>query len=330
MRVIIPPLPTIISIYLTKNSSLAVPSASRSLVQIFTGTVLSITGQHRGLSSSTMAVYLSTSLNHGSSRDDSLQRGASRCWNDDCARQHASPSARRVSRREPMCARSGGDARAARLHVGWFGWARAHLFAVPLSTVLNDPDRRRARAQSPRSFLDSCSSTRNVERHLTRGCLSRRRRGGQAATEVAPAWSFIHRPFCLQHGSTSILAERWRGRPVLCVACLRHRMAFVLDARGATSARCIFSVVLPSHFVLLHGASCSDGRWSTLIVGGMLVTIVWQLLASSVSAPDRVMLALGRALAECRRFRLCRRSTSSSCARGTEVMVGVVKGVRRR
>jgi general L-amino acid transport system permease protein len=61
MRVIIPPL-TNQYLNLTKNSSLAVAIGYPDLVQIFTGTVLNITGQAIEVVVITMAVYLSFSL----------------------------------------------------------------------------------------------------------------------------------------------------------------------------------------------------------------------------------------------------------------------------
>ena len=61
MRVIIPPL-TSQYLNLTKNSSLAVAIGYPDLVQIFTGTVLNITGQAVEVVVITMAVYLSFSL----------------------------------------------------------------------------------------------------------------------------------------------------------------------------------------------------------------------------------------------------------------------------
>ncbi len=61
MRVIIPPL-TNQYLNLTKNSSLAVAIGYPDLVQIFTGTVLNITGQAIEVVVITMAVYLSLSL----------------------------------------------------------------------------------------------------------------------------------------------------------------------------------------------------------------------------------------------------------------------------
>jgi general L-amino acid transport system permease protein len=61
MRVIIPPL-TNQYLNLTKNSSLAVAIGYPDLVQIFTGTVLNITGQAVEVVVITMAVYLSFSL----------------------------------------------------------------------------------------------------------------------------------------------------------------------------------------------------------------------------------------------------------------------------
>jgi general L-amino acid transport system permease protein len=61
MRVIIPPL-TNQYLNLTKNSSLAVAIGYPDLVQIFTGTVLNITGQAVEVVVITMAVYLSISL----------------------------------------------------------------------------------------------------------------------------------------------------------------------------------------------------------------------------------------------------------------------------
>jgi general L-amino acid transport system permease protein len=61
MRVIIPPL-TNQYLNLTKNSSLAVAVGYPDLVQIFTGTVLNITGQAVEVVVITMAVYLSFSL----------------------------------------------------------------------------------------------------------------------------------------------------------------------------------------------------------------------------------------------------------------------------
>ena len=61
MRVIIPPL-TSQYLNLTKNSSLAVAIGYPDLVQIFTGTVLNITGQAIEVVVITMAVYLSFSL----------------------------------------------------------------------------------------------------------------------------------------------------------------------------------------------------------------------------------------------------------------------------
>ncbi len=61
MRVIIPPL-TNQYLNLTKNSSLAVAIGYPDLVQIFTGTVLNITGQAIEVVVITMAVYLSISL----------------------------------------------------------------------------------------------------------------------------------------------------------------------------------------------------------------------------------------------------------------------------
>ena len=61
MRVIIPPL-TNQYLNLTKNSSLAVAIGYPDLVQIFTGTVLNITGQAVEVVVITMAVYLTFSL----------------------------------------------------------------------------------------------------------------------------------------------------------------------------------------------------------------------------------------------------------------------------
>jgi general L-amino acid transport system permease protein len=61
MRVIIPPL-TNQYLNLTKNSSLAVAIGYPDLVQIFTGTVLNITGQAVEVVFITMAVYLGFSL----------------------------------------------------------------------------------------------------------------------------------------------------------------------------------------------------------------------------------------------------------------------------
>jgi general L-amino acid transport system permease protein len=61
MRVIIPPL-TNQYLNLTKNSSLAVAIGYPDLVQIFTGTVLNITGQAIEVVVITMAVYLTFSL----------------------------------------------------------------------------------------------------------------------------------------------------------------------------------------------------------------------------------------------------------------------------
>jgi general L-amino acid transport system permease protein len=61
MRVIIPPL-TNQYLNLTKNSSLAVAIGYPDLVQIFTGTVLNITGQAIEVVVITMAVYLALSL----------------------------------------------------------------------------------------------------------------------------------------------------------------------------------------------------------------------------------------------------------------------------
>jgi general L-amino acid transport system permease protein len=61
MRVIIPPL-TSQYLNLIKNSSLAVAIGYPDLVQIFTGTVLNITGQAVEVVAITMAVYLSISL----------------------------------------------------------------------------------------------------------------------------------------------------------------------------------------------------------------------------------------------------------------------------
>src|SRR5262249_18551255 len=61
MRVIIPPL-TSQYLNLTKNSSLAVAIGYPDLVQIFTGTVLNITGQAVEVVVVTMAVDLSFSL----------------------------------------------------------------------------------------------------------------------------------------------------------------------------------------------------------------------------------------------------------------------------
>ena len=61
MRVIIPPL-TNQYLNLTKNSSLAVAIGYPDLVQIFTGTVLNMTGQAIEIVVITMAVYLTFSL----------------------------------------------------------------------------------------------------------------------------------------------------------------------------------------------------------------------------------------------------------------------------
>jgi general L-amino acid transport system permease protein len=61
MRVIVPPL-TSQYLNLTKNSSLAVAIGYPDLVQIFTGTILNITGQAVEIVVVTMAVYLSISL----------------------------------------------------------------------------------------------------------------------------------------------------------------------------------------------------------------------------------------------------------------------------
>jgi general L-amino acid transport system permease protein len=61
MRVIVPPL-TSQYLNLTKNSSLAVAIGYPDLVQVFTGSVLNITGQAVEVVAITMAVYLSISL----------------------------------------------------------------------------------------------------------------------------------------------------------------------------------------------------------------------------------------------------------------------------
>jgi general L-amino acid transport system permease protein len=61
MRVIVPPL-TSQYLNLTKNSSLAVAIGYPDLVQVFTGTVLNITGQAVEVVAITMAVYLTISL----------------------------------------------------------------------------------------------------------------------------------------------------------------------------------------------------------------------------------------------------------------------------
>jgi len=61
MRVIVPPL-TSQYLNLTKNSSLAVAIGYPDLVQVFTGTVLNITGQAVEVVAITMAVYLAISL----------------------------------------------------------------------------------------------------------------------------------------------------------------------------------------------------------------------------------------------------------------------------
>jgi len=61
MRVIIPPL-TSQYLNLTKNSTLAVFVGYPDLVQVFTGTVLNITGQAVEVVAITMAVYLTISL----------------------------------------------------------------------------------------------------------------------------------------------------------------------------------------------------------------------------------------------------------------------------
>lgn len=61
MRVIIPPL-TNQYLNLIKNSSLAVAIGYPDLVQVFTGSVLNITGQAVEVVAVTMAVYLSISL----------------------------------------------------------------------------------------------------------------------------------------------------------------------------------------------------------------------------------------------------------------------------
>jgi general L-amino acid transport system permease protein len=61
MRVIIPPL-TSQYLNLIKNSSLAVAIGYPDLVQVFTGTVLNITGQAVEVVAITMAVYLTISL----------------------------------------------------------------------------------------------------------------------------------------------------------------------------------------------------------------------------------------------------------------------------
>jgi general L-amino acid transport system permease protein len=61
MRIIIPPL-TSQYLNLIKNSSLAVAIGYPDLVQVFTGTVLNITGQAVEVVAITMAVYLTISL----------------------------------------------------------------------------------------------------------------------------------------------------------------------------------------------------------------------------------------------------------------------------
>jgi general L-amino acid transport system permease protein len=61
MRVIVPPL-TSQYLALTKNSSLAVAIGYPDLVQVFTGSVLNITGQAVEVVALTMAVYLAISL----------------------------------------------------------------------------------------------------------------------------------------------------------------------------------------------------------------------------------------------------------------------------
>jgi len=61
MRVIVPPL-TSQYLNLIKNSSLAVAIGYPDLVQVFTGTVLNITGQAVEVVAITMAVYLAISL----------------------------------------------------------------------------------------------------------------------------------------------------------------------------------------------------------------------------------------------------------------------------
>ena len=61
MRVIVPPL-TSQYLNLIKNSSLAVAIGYPDLVEVFTGTVLNITGQAVEVVAITMAVYLAISL----------------------------------------------------------------------------------------------------------------------------------------------------------------------------------------------------------------------------------------------------------------------------
>jgi general L-amino acid transport system permease protein len=61
MRVIVPPL-TSQYLNLIKNSSLAVAIGYPDLFQVFTGSVLNITGQAVEVVAITMAVYLSISL----------------------------------------------------------------------------------------------------------------------------------------------------------------------------------------------------------------------------------------------------------------------------
>ena len=63
MRVIVPPL-TSQYLNLIKNSSLAVAIGYPDLVQVFTGSVLFITGQAVEIVAVTMAVYLAISLCH--------------------------------------------------------------------------------------------------------------------------------------------------------------------------------------------------------------------------------------------------------------------------
>jgi general L-amino acid transport system permease protein len=177
-----------------------------------------------------------------------------------------------------------------RMHVGWLGWAREHLFASPLSTVLTILIAAAVVLIVPPLidflFVDATWSGTDRE-----ACLAT-----PARPEAGACWAFIRERFAYTIYGSYPIPERWRVDLFFALLAFGTAWLLWLDAPRRDLGSAYFFVVLPLvAFVLLHGLPVLGlPVVDTSLWGGMLVTIVVAAVGIVASLPIGIMLALGR------------------------------------
>ena len=177
-----------------------------------------------------------------------------------------------------------------RMHVGWLGWAREHLFSNPLSTVLTILIVAALVLIVPPLvdflFIDATWSGTDRE-----ACLAT-----PARPEAGACWAFIRERFAYTIYGSYPIAERWRVDMFFALLAFGTAWLLWLDAPrrdlgvGVLLRRAADRQLRAAARRPALGLPVVD----TALWGGMLVTIVVAAVGIVASLPIGIMLALGR------------------------------------